>query len=115
MLDILAITGPIYLVVFAGYLATRMGLFARTDMQVFGKFVLNLALPALIFNALAQRRIGDILHPAYLLAYLFGSLMMLTLAYLIGRRVGGLPTRSTPWRWACPAPTAALSASRFCC
>jgi predicted permease len=96
MLDILAITGPIYLVVFAGYLATRMGLFARTDMQVFGKFVLNLALPALIFNALAQRRIGDILHPAYLLAYLFGSLMMLTLAYLIGRRVGGLSrTRST--------------------
>jgi len=96
MLDILAITGPIYLVVLAGYLATRMGLFARTDMQVFGKFVLNLALPALIFNALAQRRIGEILHPAYLLSYLFGSLMMLTLAYVIGRRVGGLSrTRST--------------------
>lgn len=96
MLDILAITGPIYLVVLAGYIATRMGLFARTDMQVFGKFVLNLALPALIFNALAQRRIGDILHPAYLLSYLFGSLLMLTLAYVIGRRVGGLSrTRST--------------------
>jgi predicted permease len=73
-----------------------MGLFARTDMQVFGKFVLNLALPALIFNALAQRRIGEILHPAYLLSYLFGSLMMLTLAYVTGRRLGGLSrTRST--------------------
>lgn len=96
MLDILAITGPIYLVVLAGYLATRMGLFARTDMQVFGKFVLNLALPALIFNALAQRRIGEILHPAYLLSYLFGSLMMLVLAYFVGRRLGGLSrTRST--------------------
>jgi predicted permease len=96
MLDILAITGPIYLVVLAGYLATRMGLFARMDMQVFGKFVLNLALPALIFNALAQRRIGEILHPAYLLSYLFGSLTMLVLAYVIGRRVGGLSrTRST--------------------
>lgn len=96
MLDILAITGPIYLVVLAGYLATRMGLFARADMQVFGKFVLNLALPALIFNALAQRRIGEILHPAYLLSYLAGSLMMLALAYAIGRRVGGLSrTRST--------------------
>jgi predicted permease len=96
MLDILAITGPIYLVVLAGYLATRFGLFARTDMQVFGKFVLNLALPALIFNALAQRRIGDILHPAYLLSYLAGSLLMLTLAYVAGRRLGGLSrTRST--------------------
>jgi len=96
MLDILAITGPIYLVVLAGYLATRMGLFARTDMQVFGKFVLNLALPALIFNALAQRRIGDILRPAYLLSYLFGSLLMLTLAYAAGRKLVGLSrTRST--------------------
>ncbi len=96
MLDILAITGPIYLVVLAGYLATRMGLFARADMQVFGKFVLNLALPALIFNALAQRRIGEILHPGYLLSYLFGSLLMLALAYTVGRRLGGLNrTRST--------------------
>jgi predicted permease len=96
MLDILAITGPIYLVVLAGYLATRAGLFARTDMQVFGKFVVNLALPALIFNALAQRRISEILHPAYLLSYLFGSLLMLALAYFIGRRLGGLSrTRST--------------------
>lgn len=96
LFDILAITGPIYLVVLAGYLATRMGLFARTDMQVFGKFVLNLALPALIFNALAQRRIGEILHPAYLLSYLIGSLLMLALAYTAGRRLGGLNrTRAT--------------------
>ncbi|MBV7537526.1 AEC family transporter [Duganella sp. sic0402] len=90
MLEILAITCPIYLVVLAGYAATRSGLFARTDMQVFGKFVFNLALPALIFNALAQRHISDILHPAYLLAYLFGSLLMLTLAFFTGRRVLGL-------------------------
>lgn len=87
MLEILAITCPIYLVVLAGYVATRSGLFARSDMQVFGKFVFNLALPALIFNALAQRHISDILHPAYLLSYLFGSLLMLTLAYFTGRRV----------------------------
>jgi predicted permease len=96
MLEILAITCPIYLVVLAGYIATRSGLFARTDMQVFGKFVFNLALPALIFNALAQRHISDILHPAYLLSYLFGSLLMLALAFVTGRRVLGLSmVRST--------------------
>jgi predicted permease len=90
MLDVLAIVGPIYLAILAGYLATRASLFARADMQVFGKFVLNLALPALIFNALAQRRIGEILHPAYLLSYLFGSLLMLLLAYAAGHRLAGL-------------------------
>ncbi|NYE59459.1 hypothetical protein FHW58_000611 [Duganella sp. 1224] len=96
MLEILAITCPIYLIVLAGYLATRGGLFARADMQVFGKFVFNLALPALIFNALAQRHIRDILHPGYLLSYLFGSLLMLALAFLAGRRLFGLSlVRST--------------------
>ncbi len=37
MLDILAITGPIYFSIAVGYLATRFGLFAKTDRQVFGK------------------------------------------------------------------------------
>ncbi|MET0323143.1 MAG: AEC family transporter, partial [Duganella sp.] len=96
MRDILAITSPIYLVVLAGYLATRMDVFRRADMAVFGKFVLNLALPALIFNALAQRHISDVLHPAYLLAYLGGSLLSMTVAYQVGRRVCGFTaTRST--------------------
>ncbi|MBP1205137.1 putative permease [Duganella sp. 1411] len=90
MLDILAITSPIYIIVLAGYLATRFGVFERTDMRVFGKFVLNFALPALIFNALAQRHIREVLHPAYLLAYLGGSLLMMTIAYLTARRLAGL-------------------------
>ena len=38
MLDVLALTGPIFLVIAAGWLATRAGLFARADMRVFGKY-----------------------------------------------------------------------------
>jgi predicted permease len=96
MLDILAITSPIYIIVLIGYLCTRFDLFEKPDMRVFGKFVLNLALPALIFNALAGRHISEVLHPAYLLAYLGGSLLVLTTAYLAGRHLGGLNrTRST--------------------
>ena len=96
MLAILAITSPIYIIVLLGYLFTRFGLFDKPDMRVFGKFVLNLALPALIFNALAQRHISDVLHPAYLLVYLGGSLLSMTLAYLTGRHLAGLNrTRST--------------------
>ena len=90
MLDILAITSPIYLVVLAGYLATRLNAFEKADMRVFGKFVLNLALPALIFNALAQRHISDVLDFGYLLAYLCGSLLVVTIAYFSGRHAGGL-------------------------
>mgnify|MGYP006156831297 CR=1 FL=1 len=47
-LTILSITGPIYLAVLIGYACTRLGLFAKADMRLFGKFVINLALPALL-------------------------------------------------------------------
>ena len=96
MLDILAISSPIYITIFIGFIATRMGLFAKADMRVFGKFVINLALPALLFNALAQRKIGDILNASYMLAYLAGSLAVMGLGYFWSRRMKGLsPTTST--------------------
>lgn len=91
MLDILAVTGPIYFIIALGYGTTRFGLFARADMRVFGKFVLNLCLPALLFNALAQRRIGDILNASYALAYLGGSLLMIAGGLWWARRVRAMP------------------------
>jgi len=75
-LHILGITGPIYLAIALGYGFTRSGLFAKADLQVMGKFVLNLALPALLFNSLAERRLADILNAHYLLAYALGSLLV---------------------------------------
>ena len=88
MLDILAITGPIYLCIALGYLATRGGLFDRADMRIFGKFVINLALPALLFNALSQRSVGEIFNGRYLLAYALGSLVLLSAAVIWYRQVG---------------------------
>ena len=96
MLAILAITSPIYLVVFLGYLMTRLGVFAKSDMRIFGKFVINLALPALLFRALSQRQFGEIFNLSYLLAYLIGSVAVLGLGYLGARRGLGLaPVTST--------------------
>lgn len=86
MLAILAITGPIYITIALGYLLTRRGLFARADMRVLGQFVIRLALPALLFNALAQRKVGDILNGRYLLVYALGSLVTLGLGLLWARR-----------------------------
>jgi len=82
MLDILGITTPVYLVIAAGYLCTRWGLFAKAEMRILGRFVLYIALPALLFNALAQRPLREVMHADYLLAYALGSLSVLFLAYL---------------------------------
>ena len=76
MLDILAITGPIFLCIALGFASTRAGLFNRSEMRSFGKFVISLALPALLFNALSQRRLSDLNHADYLLAYAVASVCM---------------------------------------
>lgn len=87
MLDILATTFPIYAVILIGYLATRMEIFAKADMRVFGTFVVRFALPALVFRALAQRSIGEVLNPGYLFAYAGGSLAMVAIGYAVSRSV----------------------------
>jgi malonate transporter len=89
VLDILAITGPIYLVVAAGYLATRLGLFERAEMRVFGKYVINLALPALLFNALSQRSVAEVFNPVFVAAYAIGSLVAMAAGLLWARKVAG--------------------------
>lgn len=90
MFDILAIISPIYIAILAGYAATRMGLFSKADMRVFGKFVINFALPALIFNAISQRPIVEVLNAGYMAAYLGGSLLSMVLGFLCARRLAGL-------------------------
>lgn len=77
MLDILAITGPIYLCILAGWASVRWDFFTRSDMRVLGKFVLQIALPALLFNALASRPLADVVRPGYLLAFTLGSMTVL--------------------------------------
>ena len=88
MLEILAITGPIYAIVAVGYLCTRAGLFERADMRVFGKYVVNLALPALLFNALSQRSLAEVLNPVFVAAYALGSVAVLLAGILWARRSG---------------------------
>ena len=87
MLDILAITGPIYLAIALGYVTTRWGVFARADMRVFGKFTLYLALPALLFNALSQRSVAEILNGQYLLAYALSTLLVMGAGLVWTRQV----------------------------
>lgn len=84
MLQTLAITGPIYLVIALGFLAGRFGVFSRPDIRVLGTYVAKFALPALIFTALSQRPVADILNGRYLLDYAVGSLAVMLVAFAWG-------------------------------
>src|SRR5512134_2864936 len=81
MLSVLVITGPIFVMIGIGFLAGRLGVFSAADMRVLGRFVLNFALPALVFQALAQRPVAEILNGPFLTAYGGGSLAVLLGAF----------------------------------
>jgi predicted permease len=87
LLDVLAVTGPIYLVLAVGYVAVRRGLFVPADLRALGRFVSTFALPALLFNALAQSPVASILDPAYLAAYAASGVAVMLGAFLWERRV----------------------------
>lgn len=91
MLDILVITAPIYICVLAGWLFTRFGMFRRSDMDVIAAFVMNVAMPALMFLSVAQRPLGEIANPTYLLAYAITSAIVLMVSYTWSRRALGTP------------------------
>jgi len=104
MLNTLAVTGPIYAVIGLGYAAGRMGIFSKADMRVLGTYVVKFALPALVFTALSQRPVREILDLRYLLAYAAASLAVLGLAMAWGH-----------WRQRKPVTVSALSGMGMCC
>jgi predicted permease len=88
---ILSVTVPIYLLILVGWLAVRGGLFQKAEMRVLGRFVVGFTLPALVFNALAQRSLAEVLHPSYLVAYAGASVLLQWGTVWWHQRVRGRP------------------------
>jgi predicted permease len=91
VVDVLALTGPIYILIAVGWLATRAGLFERAEMRTFGKYVIHLALPPLLFNALSQRSVAEVVNPVFVAAYAGGSLLAFGAGLLWARKVARKP------------------------
>ncbi|WP_417691787.1 AEC family transporter [Roseibium sp.] len=90
MLDVLSITSVIFLLIAVGRFVVWRGIFDASGMRVLGAYVVNIALPCLIFNALNSSPIAEIFEPGYLIAFAAGSMIMLFGAYLISRKVLGM-------------------------
>jgi len=83
MATILAITFPIYATIGLGYLIVYKGLFSASEMRSFGQYVMNIALPALLFNAVSSRDLNEIFHPDYMLVYGVGGLATIGFSYAL--------------------------------
>lgn len=94
MLDVLAATVPIFLIVGLGFAVTRGGLLQRQDMSVLSTYVVKLALPALIFVNVLGRSFAEILNPTYLLVYAIAAMVMVGLGIVWGRAREAGPART---------------------
>lgn len=92
MLDILSITAPIFIMIAIGYVAVRSGVFEAAAMRFLGSYVVTLALPALLFKAISQRPVAEVVNWSYMAIYLAGSLVVLAGGYLYARRVQNVET-----------------------
>lgn len=90
MAGLLSITFPIFALIGLGYLTTARGVFDTATIRTLGRFVIRIALPALIFNAVSKRDLAEIFNAGYLLAYLSGSLLVVLAGWLILRRWPGV-------------------------
>jgi predicted permease len=95
MLDVLAITAPVFLLIGIGYAAVRFGLFGKDEIRPMARLVINFALPALLFLSLAVQPIATIANPSYLASYGLGSLVMLLTGRLILRWRGYAPSAAS--------------------
>lgn len=77
MLTVLGITGPIFILIGIGFAAVRCGALVKTEIRSLGVFVINFALPALLFKAMAERSLGDLLNLRLLTIYTLGSLAVI--------------------------------------
>jgi len=93
MLAILSITFPIYATVVLGYVTVRKGVFRPEHMPVFGSYVMNIALPALLFNAVASRDVNNVFNLTYMAVFLAGALATIALAWVWFTAMGVPPSR----------------------
>ena len=72
----------LFFIIIIGYLAVHLKLFSHDGLKILGKYVLTLALPALIFQSIVKQGPAEILNFGYLGGYLIGSLSTLIIGYL---------------------------------
>ena len=82
---LLSILFPICAVVLLGYIAVRSQFIETSAIQFLGQFVMKVALPAFLLQALASKSLSEIWHPAYFLGYGGGSILLFICAFLLYR------------------------------
>jgi predicted permease len=69
MLSILSVILPIFALILAGFLARRFGAIGSAAVSEINRFVVYLALPALLFDVMAHAGANDLYQPGFIAAF----------------------------------------------
>ncbi|MGE4481814.1 AEC family transporter [Acidocella sp.] len=86
MYHVVASVFPVFALILLGYLAARRGILGPEATDSLNKFVVWLALPALLFQAMAQIMWDQIDHLGYIGAFTIGAVATFGLSFLFGGR-----------------------------
>jgi predicted permease len=88
MLSTLTIVLPIFAVIFAGWLARRVGVLGPQAGREINRYVVYLALPALLFDIVAVADWKAIWHPGFVAAFTLGVAIIFLLTLFVRMRAG---------------------------
>src|SRR5262245_16223844 len=86
MLSTLTVIVPIIALIFAGGLLRRTGLVGEHATTELNRFVVYLALPALLFEIVAKSKLTDIWQPAFIAAFGLATASVFFLTVLLRLR-----------------------------
>ena len=86
MLTTLTVVLPIFALIFAGWLARRTGVLGPHATTELNRFVVYLALPALLFDIIAHARWADVWQPGFVAAFGLGAGLVFCATILVRLR-----------------------------
>ncbi len=89
MLTILSIVLPIFALIFAGWLVRRLGVLGSNATSELNRFVVYLALPALLFDIVAKAHWSEIWLPGFIAAFGLGCCLLFVFTVWVRYRQGG--------------------------
>jgi len=87
ILPIVVVVVPVFLVIGAGYAATRSGIFSAAAVDGLMVFTQSFAIPCLLFRALADLDLGAVFDPRLLLSFYAGAVISFALGILGARKL----------------------------
>ena len=82
MLSPLLTVLPIFALILAGWCARKVGVLGSHATTELNRFVVYLALPAVLFQVMASARWADLWQPGFMAAFFLGSLIVFVLTVL---------------------------------